>query len=504
MGHPNELDEDTVSEQTDSPLHVGDRPRYGRGRYQAIVDVLHEVRSRHGGRLPDGYLEFWAAAVGKDPQTLRRWMRAGVPRYQRQRFALDEVALTYLTAFKGNASAAWQAMVDDGVATAGCKKTFQNAVARRVDDRDPTDSAIAHARAGAKGALSRVIYSRREETEPNVCWQIDAMHSPVPTPDGPLVAILVQDTYTRVIAGMAYGASECREVLQLALWRAMREHDDLSPLYGVPKLVQYDNTLAAMCEGIDEIVIAFGMTPDPIALASPWLNGKIERAIETIKAKAFAWHPHAISGPVDRFGRLYLPAAPLRYPTRDEQGRHLAGVIRRLNYETDHSALSHTPAEHFALSGYVPEPVPDERLRLLLNGPMRPARVSPKKGIAFANDHFVGALSGAIGRTVYVRRVEGTDDLIEVYDQHHRLLGVAQSGATDPHLQQEMLDERRAMGAANHRVRKRARELQARRAAAILTDGDQTHAEDPPPVGQDTGDLLEALRRAERETLRWR
>lgn len=356
-----------------------------------------------------------AELYGLGVSTVWRYIQKGeVPRgSSRERFLLsDEMKLAYFS-HRGNASAAYESLLANGVALPGIR-TFQRACKQQLT---PAEKHMA--KHGEKGVRDHLISLRYEAKRRNQIWQAD--HSALPmevlfgrntaTLDQPWLTLFLDDK-TRLIMGFAISQGPRHDVVLAAMYEAIAPSPvEGGEIGGIPDLMLWDNGLDFLSGPVSAACQALGIGVDHAPPYTPQTKGKVERSFRTIKGRLLTRLQGVKAGPKRRDGKAMLPVGdPMHVSELVEEVRV---EIDRYNH-TVHSALDgRSPVQAWLEDDAAVTWVDHDTIRpLLLAGETRKVH---RDGIHFRNRIYVAAfLNNLVGSTVEIHHMVHDRTFIEV------------------------------------------------------------------------------------------
>lgn len=384
---------------------------------QAMLDALLAYRDTYGEVHTD-LVRRAAKRAGQGESTWWRYVKDGkLPTRRRQSFALEGDDYAAWVKARGSAAAAWRERGGHRAALAGelvSERTFRRAAAAL-----PAQQRAMMA-GGEPAARRHSIWLRREETERNAVWAVDASQADVwviPPRFTHAVRpwrIVYLDCFSRAIAGYAIVPKRPSSADVLAaLGESLRRDPDRSPVFGVPRMIVHDNGLEFVAGALQDAYDAFDTVAWSTMPFTPQHNGKIERLHWSITEMFERLQPYWERGPRRSDRRLYAPDAPPMPLQSYVAG--FDGFVRDYNFEHQHRSLAGaSPAAVYQRDGTPLREVGEATLRrFLLKADRRTVR---PYGIEFRTFTFVAdELHELEGRPVEVRYRPHDYRAIEIY-----------------------------------------------------------------------------------------
>jgi putative transposase len=472
-----------------------------RERAEAIVAQMRELREQLGF-VPAWYLQQAKEELGRSRACLYRWAKEGVPARERPGFRLHgehKVAVFDERSVGG----AWQALRSEGI------DLPSRATWYRAAGRDLSELERRYLRGGLPSA--RAAQLRLERREGRRGDALIADHTLVDLlvslpgtakPVRPWVTSFMEPS-TRAIAGLAVSVRPHRGVVLAALGEAMRERPELSPAYGKPWMIRFDNGLEFLAKAIRSAAMDLGVTAVPLRRRSPWLNGKIERWHQTMTRELIARLPYWTDGPKRQDGSLDLPAdtEPLAIEVFIEL---LLEWVASYNFARPHTALDGlTPAQAWEQDKTPLRAASEEDLRrYLLECPG--SRVVEPRGVKFQNRWYTSdQLQPHLARKVELRRMPHDARWLEIYLDGRWICRAVRHDEASEAQRQRVLDARaqaaREAAAVARRAKNRARVRWTTMTAAHTPQTTNSISRDEAHAVEDPGaKVLEALGLAHR------
>lgn len=227
----------------------------------AVIDRLRAARAV--GSLTSADVRRVAADVGVDERTVWRWL-AGADdpaRREARGYQLTERDIAAFHDRRGNAAAAWRALVAEGSPGLPSLATLQRAFATQL-----TPGQRAAARDGVEGRRRHEVYLRWAPTGRNALWEGDHVELPVlvlaPRAQRPVKpwATLFIDGFSRLIIG----------------WAGMVIDPERGHFGGLPEVLRPDNGLEFAAGAIRRSCAALGIELRPTPAYQGYSKGKVE------------------------------------------------------------------------------------------------------------------------------------------------------------------------------------------------------------------------------------
>ena len=377
-----------------------------RDRAEAIIAQMREFQAELG-HVPAWYLQQASKELGRSQASLYRWVKDGVPSGTRTHFQLEDEHKSAVFEEHG-VGAAWKALRADG------QELPSRATWYRASARDLTALELRYAQGGLPSARRAQLRLERREGRRGDCLIADHKLAEVlvampgtAKPARPWITSFMEPS-TRAIAGLAVSVRPHRGVVLAALGEAIRERPELTPAYGKPWTIRFDNGLEFLARAIRSAAMDMAFTPIPLRARSPWLNGKIERWHQTLTRELISRLPYYTDGPAREDGSLDLPTGtePLAIEVFIEL---LMEWVAEYNFERPHSALGdRTPAQAWEQDATSLRVAGEQDLRrYLLECPG--TRVVEARGVKFENRWYSNAaLQEHVTHRVELRRMPTT------------------------------------------------------------------------------------------------
>lgn len=386
------------------------------------------------GHLRTAHVNLAAAALGRSPRTVWRWIARARPTGDatsaRAKFTITSEIRRLLVLWEGNASAVHRELVrrrreDPTLPKAPSLATLHRALRR---DLTPGDRAgLAHGEA-ARRAFD--VYFQRPQGNRNAAWEGD--HKCVP------VQVLVEDEYarpwvtwfidcaTKVITGVAVTPhTPSSDAVLAALRTALDRTEPFGPAGGLPDLVRVDRGKDFLCTAVSSALGTFAVPVIDLPPYTPHLKGTIEALNDAVEEMLFVSMPRYVHQQTLPGGRSIDPDAPaLSFEAFVDL---LLAWVRWWNTEHRPRALKgRTPIEVWQAD---PTPLFDVPPQLLAHFGLREdgsTRTISTLGVRWRNRHYVASwMVGLSGKRVVVRHLPHHDASIEVFDLDGTHLGTA-------------------------------------------------------------------------------
>lgn len=390
---------------------VADEPP-DREAVELVLGHCRDARARNEA-IPNAVIAEYAAWAGTSPATFRRWIRDGRPAPVRKRFEIDkgfeqELALHRTIAHTVRKRAA------RGIESRVHVRTYQRAVRRKL-----SSYVLVALRNGEKAARQHELTIRQFATDRNAIWRIDVFYARrrVLTANGRGVrdayVILVIDDASGAIAGCTVVRDEPETADALhAVSEAMRSTPELWAPHGAPRTLVHDNagifTTPRFWQPLRYPLM--NVRCQAIAPYTPRLNGRIERAIGTLRTLLAT--PLETGGLQDLTGSPLVDADRAAVPLRTLIAEIKAACVEYNNLEfRDDRTISKAQAWQ-QLPGVV-RPVAPELLSPLMR---RAPGLITREGVGLENDAFLHhRMRDKLGRRVELRYRDMDDTWVEVH-----------------------------------------------------------------------------------------
>jgi transposase InsO family protein len=377
-----------------------------------VLGICRDARSR-GEAIPNAVIAEYAEWAGTSAPTFRRWIRDGRPAPERRRFEIDKEFEQALALHRTIAHTV-RKRAAQGIEAPVHVRTYQRAVKRKL-----SPYVIVALRKGEKAARQHELTIRQFATHRNAVWRIDVFYARrrVLTANGRGVrdayVILVIDDASGAIAGCTVVRDEPETADALhAVSEAMRSTPELWAPHGAPGTLVHDNagifTTLRFWQPLRRPLI--NVRCQAIAPYTPRLNGKIERAIGTLRTLLAT--PLESGGLEDLTGRSLVDADRAAVPLRALIAEIKAACVEYNNLEyRDDRTISKAQAWE-QLPGVV-RPVAPELLSPMMR---RAPGLITREGVGFENDAFLHhRMRDKLGRHVELRYRDMDDTWVEVH-----------------------------------------------------------------------------------------
>ncbi|WP_406300151.1 Mu transposase C-terminal domain-containing protein [Embleya sp. NBC_00888] len=438
------------------------------------------------GALTPEHLRLAAAAAGKSPRTLQRWLQTAreegrtTPR-PRPRFTITADLHARLALWGGNAAAVHRELIAEAHAAATHRTTGTGdtstappdvpslATLQRAIRRDVNTGQRAAFKGGERARRLHDVHLARPRQWRNACWEADHKHLPVQVElEGELVTPWVTwfiDCATGAVPGAAVTPhTPSRDAILAALRIAMsRDEPDgpYGPIGGLPELVRVDRGKDFLSRTVTTALGAFAVPVHDLPPYRPDLKGTVEN-LNACVASTFC-----IALP----GHLHTPTTSLRARPPKTAPTHVLPFVeftsRLLDWiawwNTEHHSQAHagTPLQAWNADPTPIEDVPPDLLWAFTLEDDGRTRTLTTKGIRWRGRDYVGPwMHGKDGIRVRLRYIPHHDHEIEVFDATtHAHLGRA-------HLADQATATQRA-------ALRRAKDAERRTLAHALAEADR-------------------------------
>ena len=388
-------------------------------RREAVVTGLREIRAELGF-IPCNHLREAAEHLERSPSTVLRWVSQGVPRGGARRpYELSPEHKRRIFEWHGCVSAAWAELHRAGEPVPS-RATFQRAALRSMSAVDR-----AYARGGMPEARASQLRLERRETGRGITLVADHKLADVPVvvpgkgahPVRPWITTFMCAS-TRAVAGIAVSVRHHRGTVLAALGQAIRRRPELTPAYGLPRLVRFDNGMENLSTAVRGAQFELGFVAAPLPPRSPWLNGKIERWHRTLTDEFISRLPYWVDGPKRANGSLAVTPGtePLAIEVFVEA---LHAWVAHYNYDRVHHTLGMTPAQAWEADETPVREASDADLRRYLLETPGTRTVGPR-GVQFGGRrryYQAAELQDLVGKTVELRYMPHDLRAIEIYHE---------------------------------------------------------------------------------------
>jgi hypothetical protein len=379
---------------------------------EVVLALCRDARERNEA-IPNAVIAEYAEWAGTSAPTFRRWIRDGRPERARERFEIDKEFEQELALHRTIAHTV-RKRANRGIETPVHVRTYQRAVKRKL-----RPYVIVALRNGEKAARQHELTIRQITTHRNAVWRIDVFYARrrVLTANGRGVrdayVILVLDDASGAIAGCTVVRDEPETADALhAVSEAMRPTPDLWVPHGAPGTLVHDNagifTTPKFWQTLRRPLI--NVRCQAIAPYSPRLNGKIERAIGTLRTLLAT--PLETGGLEDLTGSPLVDADRAAVPLRTLIAEIKAACVEynNLGFRNDRTISKAQAWEQ--LPGVV-RPVAPELLSPLMR--RAPGSIT-REGVGLENDAFIHhRMRDNLGRSVELRYRDMDDTWLEVH-----------------------------------------------------------------------------------------
>jgi len=467
-----------------------------------LIRRVSRIRDEEGS-VPMAMVELLAKAGNVDLRTAYRWTARGTR--QRETRALtplsDELRTLY---FELNGSIA---RVLRHCAANGIDCPPRETLRRRIN-RELTAAERAYAKGGEHARRAKTVYLQKEQTHRNAVWEADHKELGVlvmpprgnAKPAAPWITSFME-TKHRVIAGVAITMQPTAgDVVAAFRSGVLNDPGSISPIYGVPDEVHWDNGLEFLAHPITEVAVTMGALPRALAAYSPHLKGRVERWHRTLDEEFLATLPFWQGGPRAANNRLYGPKDC--YLSYKLFCARLLEWIEYYNFKRPHSALGGlTPAQSWQADPATVREISADELRWMAL-PSKQCKVG-QSGIHHAGHKYVSPEVIALrDELVEIRYMPHDERSVDVYKDGAFVCTAKVAGEMSAEDQQRFLAER----GRQHRAAVTARRAASRRArvryASITGSGDSAEqvtvfdrdqAEAAGGVGRDREEAPKAL-----------
>lgn len=384
-----------------------------------IRRTLDRVVPTFGGRLTDAFAEQFAAAQGISIATLWRIYREPTPDDSngRELSTLKRYEKVVIAGNHGVLKRAWRQLKREGKTDIGYEafvKQFRKLP--HVEQVGLTK--------GGRMAAEAGLYSRQDIKHRNERWHFDHTEADEEVVyrnriARPWVSLLLDGHTRMLLAAVATFGDGTRgdpfaEQVTALLVQAMIgwEGSDGNRYGGIPATVAYDNALAHTAQAVTNGLGMLGVYGYAIPKASPWRQGKAERAVRTFTEEVLADQPGYLHGLETRYAKAPLDRTRLRGFREFTAG--LDAYIDYYNFERPHQGIGGlTPAEKWNLDRQPLEFADRDEVRRFFTSDGQ-IRIVSGLGVHVRNVHYTDpALTP--GRKVVVRYLPSNMSFVDVY-----------------------------------------------------------------------------------------
>lgn len=382
-----------------------------------VVKALLALAGQNGGRVPTSAVAAAARRFGVTERAVWKWLERRPAR--RAEPGLSRSHRAAIAAHHGNIAAAHRSLV-----AAGQTSLSYSAFWRQVQAL-PTDELAAITK-GMTAAKAHQLYLQYEPSHSTAILHYD--HTEVPIwvrlprrnePVKPWISLALW-AKSRALApptitvGDGLKGDPNAETIVAIVAGAIRGFTTPDGVFvgGVPDVVVFDNALAHAADAVMNGFAHLGIAGMATEIASPWQNGKIERAIQTFEKRELSHLPGYTHRLEDRYGRTELPRETLL--TLDEFSAEVEVAWERY-MNTPHAGVGHrTPLQAWSDQGDEVTRVDNEMLRhaFLAGG----KAIVQKAGVRHRGiDYTSPSLKGYVKREVSIGHLTNDRSFIEVY-----------------------------------------------------------------------------------------
>lgn len=438
-----------------------------------LVQRLRQIQDEEGAISAD-MIVLVATTARVTPRQVRRWIARGTR--QRKARATTELTPELKTLYfemNGSVRRVIRQAESDGIACPP-RSTLQRLIGAEL-----TAAERAYAKHGEHARRSNGVYLRNEIGHRNAVWETDHKELGVYVipPRGhkevkPWITSFM-DAKHRLIVGVAISLSPTAADV-MAAFRAgiRRDPSGISPAYGAPDEVHWDNGREFLSDAMTEVALNLGCLPRAMPAYTPHMKGKIERWHRTLDTELLAGLPHFSQGPRAANNKLYGSSGSL-YSYEFLCERVLAWVTE-YNYKRPHSALGGmTPAASWEADPAMLREFSDDELRWMALPSAE--RTINQDGIRFEGHSYVAPeLIALRGETVEIRYTPHDHRSVDVYRGGAFVCTAHVSNALSAEEQKLFLAERRRQHSEARRFRAKASHQAKVRLASVTKTADPT------------------------------
>jgi hypothetical protein len=473
-------------------------------RFQARNAIHQIARFREAnprGQVPGWALNKVAASHNIHPETLRRYLRNGLPKQRAYSRAVANDDMCALVAHVGFSKKAWRIAVEEGTFT-GSYATFLRAL-----DRTNEGKAARKGLTNGQKALDKSsMYGTFPKDERNARWFLDHTEADIfVRPDKgtkifrPWVTNVRDGASGACLASIAWPSNPTADAVVAAIASAMLGDTYIVDgvevfLGGTPEALTLDNALEHAAEAVFRYVMAVDVLVDPIIPGHKHQQGSAENLNLAMTQEFLRCSPGHTGGGVKADGTpRFLPMRGKEIdPTRLWTFRRFQIELdkwRRDHNETDYGRQS--PVRRWLdLAGEI-RPAADEAILAGMLRQAKPAKVK-RYGVYFQNLDFTHpALKEHFGATVTLKYLPGHLDFVDVWYEGRRICRAKRPLTLAPAEQGRMVQGRnndrkiveRATSRANHIADGKLPALSeterkaAREAVAAAVEAEQAHGD---------------------------
>jgi putative transposase len=312
----------------------------------------------------------------------------------------------------------------------------------------------------------------------NAIWETDHKQLGVkvipPQGSNPVVPWITtfMDAKHRLIVGVSVSMQPTTGDVLAAFRTGVRRDPDLSPAYGAPDELHYDNGKEFLSDALTEVVVTMGVLPRALQAYAPHLKGKIERWHRTLDDEFLATLPQFQGGPRAANDRLYgSSSAFLSYELLCQE---LLAWIRHYNYERPHSELHGlTPAQSWEQDPAMLREFSEDELRWMSLPSAQ--RTVNQDGIRHENRSYVASeLTALRGEKVEIRYMPHDHRSVDVYRDRKFICTAFVTDAISAEEQQRLMQDRKRQARKASRLRGKASQQAKVRLASVTGASDPT------------------------------
>lgn len=436
-----------------------------------LVQRLRRIRDDEGV-VSAQMVEMVAATAGVSTRQVHRWVAQGTrQRKPRAKTALTPELKTLYFEMNGSIRRVIRQAAADGVACPP-RSTLQV-----LFNRELSAAQRAYAKHGEHGRRKMGVYLRNEVGHRNAVWETDHKELGVYVipPRGhkevkPWLTSFM-DAKHRLIVGVAISMSPTAADVIAAFRSAVRKDPEgISPAYGAPDEVHWDNGREFLSDAMTEVVLNLGCLPRALPAYAPHMKGKIERWHRTLDTELLAGLPHFSQGPRAANNKLYGSAESMY--SYDLLCQTVLAWVTDYNYKRPHSALGGlTPAASWEADPAMIREISDRDLRWMSLPSVE--RTILQDGIHFANHTYIAPeIMDLRGEVVVIRYTPHDHRSVDVYRDRAFLCTATISNALTAEEQKQVLAKRRRDHHEANRFRKKASHQAKVRLASVTAASD--------------------------------